>query len=31
MDEDLWQLLRLGPAEVRPETVEPLQDGPAPS
>jgi hypothetical protein len=28
MDEDLWQLLRLGPAEVRPETVEPLQDGP---
>lgn len=28
MEEDRWQLLRLGPTEVRPEVVEPLQDSP---
>lgn len=28
MDEDRWQLLRLGPSEVRDEIVMPLQDGP---
>jgi len=26
MDEDRWQLLRLGTSEVRPEVVEPLQE-----
>ncbi len=28
MDEDRWQLLRLGPSEVRDEIVMPLQNGP---
>lgn len=28
MDEDRWQLLRLGTSEVRSELIEPLQEGP---
>jgi hypothetical protein len=28
IDEDVWELMRLGTSEVRPELIEPLQDGP---
>jgi hypothetical protein len=28
IEEDVWELMRLSTAEVRPEIVEPLQDGP---
>jgi hypothetical protein len=28
MEEDVWELMRLSTSEVRPEIIEPLQDGP---